>query len=514
MNTFNTAIIDIGSNTIRLVIYSYSKEAGLHEISNVKKVARLRKHLQSDGNMSEEGINILKNTLISFKNMMKDFAVVNIKAVATAAIRQAENNEEILQRMKEETGIQIDLLSGEEEAYFGYLAVVYSMDIPSGITIDIGGGSTEITLFEQKKLKHSISFPFGTVSLKQSFVSGDKINVKEKNRLYQYVKKQFENLSWIRDSNLPIIGIGGSARNLAHIYQPIIEYPISGIHHYEMNGEALNKLSEYLERKSIDQMLQLEGLSSDRADIIEIALVVFQILMEIVNTNSFFISKSGLREGLIIHHVLESNEEAFHCERIFEQFSNQLAFKYGRSEEEVENLVSLTENLYLDSCKLHLLSYDVEHLELLKKAARVFSIGDYIEIDSSNQHTFYLLANQSIPGLNHKDRVKIALLASYKNRDYFRRLSKPFQSWFTREELKMLRQYGALIKFAYSLNISKRNVVKSIKMEVEGDYLVLYVYVKNRAMAEEYRAENQKKHIERLFKKKVMIEFINEGWNE
>lgn len=105
-------------------------------------------------------------------------------------------------------------------------------------------------------------------------------------------------------------------------------------------------------------------------------------------------------------------------------------------------------------------------------------------------------------------------MASYKNRDYFRRLSRPFRTWFTREELKMLSQFGALLKFAYSLNVSKRNVVKSIKMELEGDKLILYVYVTNRAMAEIYRAENQKKHIERLFKKKLKIEFNNEGWNE
>lgn len=514
METFNTAIIDIGSNTIRLVIYSYSKKAGLHEISNVKKVARLRKYIQRDGNMSEEGIEKLKNTLISFKHILEDFDVAKMKVVATAAIRQAKNNEEILLRMEQETGIKIELLSEEEEAYFGYLAVVYSMDFPSAVTIDIGGGSTEITLYDNKKLQHFFSFPFGTVSLKQSFVSGDKINEKEKTRLYQYVKKQFESLGWIGQVGLPVVGIGGSARNLAQIHHHLIDYPISGLHHYEMDGEALRNLGDYLGRRTYEQLIQIEGLSSDRADIIEIALVVFQTLMEIVNTDSFYISKSGLREGLIIHNVMQSNPEAFHLDNIFEEYANHLAFKYGRTEEEVANLVNLAENLYLESCKLNLLPYNEEHFQLLKKAASVFSIGDYIEIDSSNQHTFYLLANQSIPGLNHKDRVRIALLASYKNRDYFRRLSRPFRTWFTREELKMLSQFGALLKFAYSLNVSKRNVVKSIKMELEGDKLILYVYVTNRAMAEIYRAENQKKHIERLFKKKLKIEFNNEGWNE
>ncbi|MEJ9282091.1 Ppx/GppA family phosphatase [Ureibacillus thermosphaericus] len=515
MNEVNMAVIDIGSNTIRLVLYRYSHEKGLREIGNMKTVARLRKYIQTDGYMSEEGIEVLKNTLISFKEIMQDYGVTTVKAAATAAIRQAKNNQEILLQMEKDTGIKIDLLSEDEEAYFGYLAVVHSMEIPSAVTIDIGGGSTEITLFINKELQHSISFPFGTVSLKQSFVTGDKINEKEKYQLYQNIKKYFENVAWLKNVKLPIVGIGGSARNLAQIHQHLIDYPISGVHHYEMNEETLKNLSGYLGKQSFEQLKQIDGLSSDRADIIEIALVIFKTLMEVVDSNSFYISKRGLREGLIMDIVMKSNPEVFQPFNVFEDYANHLAFKYGRTEAEVGTLVTLIENIYIESCKWNLFQFNEEHLNLLKKAARVFSIGDYIELDSSNQHTFYLIVNQSIPGLNHKNRVKIALLASYKNRDYFRRLSQPFLTWFTREELKILRNFGALLKFVYSLNSSKRNIVKSIKMELqEKDIITLFVVSKGRAVAEIHRAQSQKKHIERLFKKRVKIELIYEGWNE
>lgn len=131
--------------------------------------------------MSEQGINILLETLKSYKKILDDYEVSDIYAAATAAVRQATNNTEIIDRMKKETGITINLLSEEQEAFFGFLAVAHSMDTPSAVTIDIGGGSTEITLFENKTLQKSISFPFGTVSLKQKFVSGDIINDEEKN---------------------------------------------------------------------------------------------------------------------------------------------------------------------------------------------------------------------------------------------------------------------------------------------------------------------------------------------
>ncbi|RKI98267.1 hypothetical protein D7X33_52605 [Butyricicoccus sp. 1XD8-22] len=109
--------------------------------------------------------------------------------------------------------------------------------------------------------------------------------------------------------------------------------------------------------------------------------------------------------------------------------------------------------------------------------------------------------------MNHIERVKLALLASYKNRDYFRRFAAPFETWIDKDELKVLKEYGAMLKFVYALNISKRNVVKSIRLEKEDNVIVVYIEAKNSAMAEKYQAERQKKHLERIFKQPVKIEF-------
>lgn len=511
MESLNTAIIDIGSNTIRLVLYKYNSKEGLREFGNIKTVARLRTYIQPSGEMSEQGITILADTLNAFKKILDDYEVTDIYAAATAAIRQAKNRELIIKRMTEETGITIDLLSEEEEAYFGYVAVAHSMDTPSAVTIDIGGGSTELTLFVNKKLQKTISFPFGTVSLKQKFVTGDIINEEEKKLLHQYVKKQFEKLEWIRDVQLPVVAIGGSARNIAQVHQHIVNYPISGVHQYEMKIDDLTNLSTTLSKMSFEQLKQLDGLSSDRADIIEIALEVFRSLMSVVQAKKFQVSKKGLREGLIINRVLQSDAQSFDKNNVFNVNAKRLTYEFGRQDEECLMLTTITEQFYKESCRLNLFSYNDHHLDLLKKAAKVFSLGEYIEQDSSNQHTFYLLANQSIAGLSHVERVKVALLASYKNKDYFRRFSAPFSTWFTREELKGLKDFGAVLKFIYSLNVSKRNVVKNIKFEIVNDILHIHITASKLPMAEIYHAERQKKHIERVFKKPVKIEFFKEG---
>lgn len=511
MRRLKTAIIDIGSNTIRLVLYKYDTNEGLHEFGNMKTVARLRNYIESDGEMSEAGIQLLANTLNSFKKIIEEFEVSDIKAVATAAIRQAKNKNKIVSRMKKETGIQIEMLSEEEEAYFGFLAVAHSMDTPSAVTIDIGGGSTEITLYTDKKLQKSYSFPFGTVSLKQNYVSGDLINESERKHLREFVKKQFISIPWIDNINYPIVAIGGSARNIAQVHQQRIDYPISGVHHYEIVKNDLDQLSNLLGKMTIDQLKQLDGLSSDRADIIGLALEVFLVLMEVVGSNVFQVSKKGLREGVIINRVLQSNPAAFDKYNVFEENARKLAFEHGRTEEELETLLTLTDQLYKECCELNLLEFNIDDYKLIRRAAKVYSIGEYIELDSANQHTYYIIANQSVAGMNHKDRIKLALLASYKNRDYFRRFATPFESWISKEEMKKLRDFGALLKFVYALNISKRNIVKNIKlMKKENDIIITITAIKS-AMAENYQAERQKKHIERLFKQPVTIQFIEKG---
>lgn len=512
MNRLKTAIIDIGSNTIRLVLYEYDRNEGLREFGNIKTVARLRTYLLPDGEMSEEGIHLLSETLSSFKLILADYQVTDIKAAATAAVRQATNNVEIIERMKAETGIEIDILSEEEEAYYGFVAVVHSMDTPSAVTIDIGGGSTEITLYKNKKLQKTVSFPFGTVSLKQKFVSGTIIANTEREQLRQYVTEQFEQLNWIKDVQLPVVAIGGSARNVAQIHQQKVDYPLSGVHQYEMKQTELLELREELAQKTFEELKQLDGLSTDRADSIVPALEVFSTLMAVVNTPSFQLSKKGLREGLIISRVLQGDEKSFDKYNVFEENARRLTMAYGRSEQEVNTLVSLSEQFYKECCHLELFEYNEADLALLKNAAKVYAIGEYIELDSSNQHTFYLLANQSIAGMGHVERVKLALLASYKNKDYFRRFSAPFEAWLSEEELKKLRDFGALLKFIYALNISKRNVVTKIDVEYINDAVQVNISTTERAIAEAYQVERQKKHLERVFKREVIIRFTEERW--
>ncbi|PTJ94245.1 exopolyphosphatase, partial [Mammaliicoccus sciuri] len=131
-------LIDIGSNTIRLVIFEYSKDTGLNELQNVKTPARLSQYLEEDKTMNKDGINILVETLNSFKKVAEKFQVEELVPAATAAVRQSKNIDEIIKSVKDKTNLDIEIIPEQDEAFYGFYAATHTLNINNGITVDIG----------------------------------------------------------------------------------------------------------------------------------------------------------------------------------------------------------------------------------------------------------------------------------------------------------------------------------------------------------------------------------------
>ncbi|KZZ85262.1 exopolyphosphatase [Bacillus sp. SJS] len=500
------AIVDIGSNTMRLVIYERDNSGRLKEIENVKAVARLRNYLNEENVLEEEGIKKMLDTLKSFQEVSRHHQMKNVHTVATATIRQAVNKEEILQRAETETDFSIRLLSEYEEAYYGYLAVVNSTSIKNGITIDIGGGSTEITLFENRELKEYHSFPFGALSLRKRFVNGELPDEKESALLNAYIKEQLQTLPWLNNKRLPVIGIGGSARNLVQVDQALKEYPFAGVHQYEMTPEDIKNVLTYLKSQSFEDLQRVDGLSKDRADLIIPAGMVFQILCSQVQADRFVMSRKGLRDGVFFEDLSREYGISAYPNVVEESFYEMAAdFRI-----DLNHVIPVT-NMVFDFVRLlehhSLVSYSDEELTDLKRGAFVFNLGQYIDSESSSKHTFYLLANRTIDGLTHKERLKTALIASFVSKASLKQYLEPFQDWFTKEEQKNIRTSGAVLKFIYSFNSTKRNIVDSLDLAIINGVLTVHAYCSADWGPEAYQAEKHKKHVEKLFRMPVEIIF-------
>jgi exopolyphosphatase/guanosine-5'-triphosphate,3'-diphosphate pyrophosphatase len=506
LNQEKYAIVDIGSNTMRLVIYLRDKSGRLKEIENVKAVARLRNYLSEDGFLVDRGIDELINTLQSFQEVTRHHQLEEVKCVATATVRQAKNQQHILHRVEEETDFSMRILSEYEEAYFGYLAVVNSTPFESGITIDIGGGSTELTYFEDRKLKHFHSFPFGALSLKKQFVKDDTPTDGELNALRAFLKEKFASLDWIVNMELPIIGIGGSARNMVQIHQEQIGYPLAGVHQYIMSDQEIKNVNSFLQSLTYSDLQRVEGLAKDRADIIIPAVEVFKCLMDIVKTDMFALSRKGLRDGVFFEELTKEFGLSVFPNVIEESFY-ELATDYNINLNHVFHVTNSALKITQLLNEAGLTSFNKEDATLLKRGAFVYNLGTYIDSESSSQHTFYLLANRTIDGLLHKERIIVALIASFTSKSAFKRYVTPYSQWFSKEELIKYRLLGAIIKFAYSLNATKRNIIEQINLKVKDDELHFYITCNKEWKPEKYQVEKQKKHLEKLLKKSLNVHF-------
>lgn len=507
IKTDQKAIIDIGSNTIRLVVYSYNSSQGLVEHHNFKTVARLSMYILRNGNLSTDGINILIETLTKFKEILLDIKVNDVFAAATAAIRQAKNQKEILEIVKSEVGLNLQILSEEQEAYYGYFAVIHSTNISDAVTIDMGGGSTEVTYFKDKNLIRFHSFSFGTVSLKGKFMKGTTITDEEKLELINYVSEQFGSLGWLNQLQVPIITIGGSARNLALVDQQRKSFPLNGIHQYELKKEDIQEISFMFAQCSADGLKKIDGLSSDRSDIIIPALETFRTLMEVVDAPSMVYSKKGLREGIIFSQLVEKFPEDFNKNEVIKKSIRHILGKFHVHELEVSHLYEIFQKIYMSFVQWKYIQ-PLENDELLYYAYQLYHIGKHIDQDAASQHTFYLITNLSINGVSNEERFKLALLASYQNRETFKRYVNSLPAFLNEREIKQLRDIGALFRFIKGLDILSRSTIMDVFLENLASNVRITFIVSNNFMLEKYQAEKLKKHVGKICSKDVQIEFM------
>ncbi|MDF1509803.1 Ppx/GppA family phosphatase [Robertmurraya sp. DFI.2.37] len=297
------ALIDMGSNSIRLAIYQIDNVGHYKEIQKEKVAARLINYMEN-GKLTKEGIELVISTLKDFQTAMDAMEIDELTGFATAAIRQSSNQAEILNEIKKQTGISMKVLSEYEEAYYGYLGVIDSIDLKDGITIDIGGGSTEITLFHKRKLVEFFSFPFGAVSLNSKFAFGEQVTTKQLGELRTFLLSQFQKLPWLANINYPIIGIGGTARNLGRIYQ-------KGQHtnEHSLTFDDINKILLELSSLSVEERSKIKGLSKKRKDIIIPGIMTFLTLMEVVQTPYFIFSEKSIRDGILKEKLTASSKQ-------------------------------------------------------------------------------------------------------------------------------------------------------------------------------------------------------------
>lgn len=292
-NIAERAIIDIGSNSVRLVVYGGTMRAPV-VVLNEKVVAQLGREIAETGRMPADSIELAMRGIRRFALLLEDLGVHDVETVATAAVREADNGPEFLEHVRA-LGFEPRLLSGEEEAGVSASGVIGAFPGAQGVVADLGGGSLELVRIEQGVTDTATSLPLGTLRLGEYHDLADTKPGPMRKRLGMALKKG----GWGKPIDAPLFFVGGTWRALAVYAMDERKFPLSDPHGFELDAQEAALLARRVARASPDKLAKIPRLTSNRADVLPVAAVLLQALIKRLAPTRIHFSSWGLREGLL-----------------------------------------------------------------------------------------------------------------------------------------------------------------------------------------------------------------------
>lgn len=286
------AIIDIGSNSIRLVVYQ-GRTRMPATMFNEKVMAGLGRGLAANGRLSDAAMDVAVAGLRRFAALTRAMGIAQVRTVATAAVREARNGADFIARVAAECGLAIEIIDGEAEARGAALGLVSGIPDADGVVGDLGGGSLELVRVQHGAMGHRISLPIGALRL-------DAVRKRDRRALGPFIARALDQVGWADDGRgRPFYMVGGSWRALAQIHIWMADYPLPIVHQYEMPADAPAKLFRSLAHTDLATLKAVPHLSTSRLPVLPGAAMLLAAVVKKLGSSSVIASGFGLREGLL-----------------------------------------------------------------------------------------------------------------------------------------------------------------------------------------------------------------------
>jgi exopolyphosphatase / guanosine-5'-triphosphate,3'-diphosphate pyrophosphatase len=483
------AAIDVGSNAIRLRIVEATApekltsqlalpepnpgkgQEGWREMANLRAAVRLGTEVFLTGKLAPASIGQACGALREFRRAMDEAHVDAYRAVATSAVREAKNAATLVERARREAGVELDVIEGVEEARLIELAVVRRLGLDDRVTllVDVGGGSTELTVLDKGKHTFSISLPIGTVRLLETLLhSGGQPIDKERARLLsEMIDRALVNAlpSLAKTSFESFVGTGGNIDTLADLCPApggAFGFPRA------IDVGAMRALFAKLLKMSAADRRDQFNLRPDRADTIVPATAVLLRLAEVFKMGAIVAPGVGLKEGILVElaarhfEVWDTAQEALAVLGACERLGNRYRFDEAHG----QLVAKLAGRLFDDMREVH--GFNDRDRLLLRAAALLHDIGDFVRYDGHHKHSFYLIQNSDIIGLTPDERAIVANVARYH------RKSPPDPSHPNFRDLDKMargkvRGLAAILRIADALDREHLGKVKNVSAQVDSD---------------------------------------------
>ena len=494
------AAIDIGTNSIRCIVVETDEQGGFRVLDDEKAAVRLGEGLNETGYISQFA---MERALDALQRMAKISAGLNAEVaavVATSAVRKAANGSDFVADVKGRTGLEISVISGEQEAELAMLSVRHNFDMDHlrfGMA-DIGGGSVEIVTASGRHVEDVCSLELGAVFLTEKFIHSDPPSEEQLKALRKYVRKTLKRHK-IGDG-LPVaclVGSGGTMTNIGSMVMAMRDEKYGTVHRYEVLHSEIIHLLAMLSRRSHKERQATPGLNPERADIILAGMILTDEMMRRMRTNQLRINAQGIREGLILRSLQERNlipdpgdgrdwrdsilEFARSC-RYDEQHSNQ-----------VSRLATKIFTAVADAYGLN-----ARHLQFLEAAALLHDIGYFISYDDHHKHSYHLIRHANLFGFNPRERELIANLARYHRKGKPKKHHDNFAPLSPDDQL-LVRRLGGILRLADGLDRRRNSQVNDIFCHLDQGLFSIFLQGTADLSVEVYGAQSKGNLFESAF---------------
>jgi exopolyphosphatase/guanosine-5'-triphosphate,3'-diphosphate pyrophosphatase len=383
------AVIDIGSNSVRLVIYDGPRRAPF-PICNEKALCGLGRDMSADGRLNPRAVDSALLTLARFKRLLKEHGDPPTEAVATAAVREARDGADFIMRARE-LGLDVEVIDGREEASLAAFGVASFEPDATGLVGDMGGGSLELVALDRGEAGEAVSLSIGPLRLMQTSKADLKSAAKE-------IDKGLSGVSWIKAAKRDtLFAVGGAWRSIARFHMQLRRHPLPVLHHYEMSARQAIEACDLIARQSKSSLEGTPGISTKRVDTLPYAALVMRELIEAAAIAKVSISAGGLREGLLFRNLPAET-------RVFDPLLAGAAFLAARMspvEDAGAAYADLVDGLFADERP--------EQRRIRVAACLLADIGAFFHPDLRGEHAFDTALRAPFYAVTHAERAAIAL---------------------------------------------------------------------------------------------------------
>ena len=457
----SVAVIDIGSNSVRLVVYQ-AMERSLISVFNEKTLCGLGREVQSTGLLAPDAVAKALTALRRFHALCKIQKVGRVHAIATAACRDATNGPDFIAKAERICGVDIKILSGPEEARFSALGVISGVHKPDGIVGDLGGGSLELIDVRGHRVRGGVTLPLGTLALQD-------LSHKSLKRAERIVEGELSELPKLKAGRgRTFYAVGGTWRALARIHIIQSEYPLRVMHGYSIPAaEALDFVRRLRRLAATDMLANIEAVSEARRPLLTYAALVLEYIIRVVRPKTIVFSTFGVREGLL-YSMLPEQERAKDGLICAAQSLNELL---SRSARHANELIDWTDRLVR---VVHL--RETEEDRRLRHAACLLSdIGWRAHPDHRGEQTLELIDNGNFGSITHQGRIFIGLSVFFRYAGLSQENQPPpvIQELIPHTMLERARLLGAAFRVAHLVSAARPGVLPATHFRSHDRKLML-----------------------------------------